>query len=371
MKIKKEEITIVNSVPKKRGRPTKVKTLDDAQNETIPKKSKKASETKEKKLTGMEALQTKMMSLSSNSTVPMNILSLSKKDILEIFSKQLPTREEALRLVKLYYQIQSIRIISSAQVRAAEKASESSYLLSFFKYEYETIEAQIVKVLDAYTDQVPIAWCLKQITGIGPVISAGLVSGFDIRRAYTAGSFWRYCGLDPTVPVRKKGEKLKYNKDLKTLVIFKLGESFVYQQNNPNDIYGHIFAEWKEEYTQRNARGEYVNRAAVLLKEKVYDKTKPAYIAYSEGKLPDGQIHNMARRKPLMLLISHMFDLEYQLHWHKPSPVPYVIAYKDHVHQIENPLIKIWVERFGPIPMDGVEQEMFGKYDYTPTFSMD
>jgi len=330
---------------------------------------------KEKKPTEKEILCAKAASLiktagniTTDSGVPVtldNLLSLSKKDILNIFASRSPSREEANRLVKLYYQMQRVRIISASQVRAAEKAEESSYLVTFFGSEYGIIEDQIKKVLDVYTDHTPIGWVLKQICGIGPVISAGLVSGFDITKAKSAGGFWRYCGLDPTVK-KVAGEKLKYNEDMKVLVVFKLGESFVKVKNNPNAIYSRIYDEWYAEYSRRNAAGEYVNVCNTELATKNFrDKdNNVTYQAYLKGIYPDSRIYNMAKRKPLMIFISHLFDLEFMLHYHKKSPVPYVIEYLNHVHTIENPLVKIWEDRFGPIPMDGIEQDGFGDYNW-------
>ena len=53
--------------------------------------------------------------------------------------------------------------------------------------------------MKAYVEKQPIGQWLLSVTGIGEVISAGLIANLDIRKAKTAGAFWRFCGLDPTV----------------------------------------------------------------------------------------------------------------------------------------------------------------------------
>lgn len=326
-----------------------------------PKKATKALPDEKEKLTSIEKFQAKAKMLVNNDSPAMSmdtILSLSKKDMLNIFAKQLPNKEEAALLVKLYYQVQKTRLQTGGQIKACDMNEESSYLLTFFNAEYESIEKQIKLVLDAYTDADSIGWTLKQACGIGPVISAGLISGFDVTKSHTAGGFWKYCGLDPTLPKKAAGVKLQYNQSMKVLVVYKLGESFVKVANNKNDIYGKIYQEWKQEYANRNEAGIFAEKAKAELDTKAFKNKdeNTTYLAYINGKYPDLRIYNMARRKPLMIFISHMFDLMFQVHYHKKSPVPYAMAYLDHVHMIENPLIGIYESKFGKIPMDEIEQ---------------
>lgn len=282
-----------------------------------------------------------------------SILSLKPKNIKVVIDKETLSISEIQYLVSLYYQIQHYRITTNAQKQASIKEGASHTLIEFFNNEFKDIETQIKNTLNQYTDTDPVAWTLKQVVGIGPVIAAGLVANLDITRpdVKTAGSYWRYCGVDPSVNKAKKGEKRKYNADMKVLTAFKLGESFCKVQNKETAFYGKIFKEWKEEYVRRNEAGELACNAKRQLEEKNYSKTTDAYKAYIQGKLPPAHIHAMARRKPVMLLLSHMFDLQYMLHHHKKSPIPYIIAVGDHVHEIENPLIEIYESKYGKIKL--------------------
>jgi transposase len=68
----------------------------------------------------------------------------------------------------------------------------------------KTVEREIRKALDLYSDEhVPGVWA-KSIIGIGPVIAAGLLAHIEIERAPTVGHIWAFAGLDPT---RKWGRK--------------------------------------------------------------------------------------------------------------------------------------------------------------------
>jgi hypothetical protein len=59
------------------------------------------------------------------------------------------------------------------------------------------LENQIKVILDAYTRNHPVGTWLQSITGIGPVISAGLLANIDITMAPTAGHIWSFAGIDP------------------------------------------------------------------------------------------------------------------------------------------------------------------------------
>ena len=279
------------------------------------------------------------------------VAKLTKKDIVAMLEKHMPTNREVRYLVDLYYSLQKYRISTSNQERAANKNNEKSESISFFKNEFFGIEKQIKNLLDVYTSFDPVGNTLKQIRGVGPVIAAGLISNLDIKCAKHAGSYWRFCGIDPTVPGPTKGEKLHYNKKLKTLVAFKLGESFVKVQNRPDDIYGKHYKIWKEEYKRRNENGEYAETARNILASKNFKKDTEARKAYESGKLPDGHIHAMARRKPCMYFISHLFDLQYMLEYNKAPDAPWVIMYggENHTKIMENPLITTYEDLYGPI----------------------
>ena len=107
-------------------------------------------------------------------------------------------KQEARYLTDLYYSLQSFRILTNNQIRAIKQSDtdEPHETIAFFAKNFETLENDIKKVLDVYTDNDPVGqWC-KSITGIGAVISAGLIANLDVEKKPTAGHFWSYCGLN-------------------------------------------------------------------------------------------------------------------------------------------------------------------------------
>ncbi|MGF1957813.1 hypothetical protein ACQUFE_18275, partial [Enterococcus casseliflavus] len=80
-----------------------------------------------------------------------------------------------------------------------------------------------------------------------------------------------------------------WNADLKCLVVFKAGESFVKTCNHAESYYGKLYKKQKEEYIRRNEAGQY--REEALKKALKVGKTTDAYKAYSQGMFPPAHIH--------------------------------------------------------------------------------
>lgn len=251
------------------------------------------------------------------------------------------TRLEARYLVDLYYQLQDARIRSFGQIRAIDQQSDtgkSHETLSFFSDQIETLEKQMKRALGAYASaSLPGRWA-QSICGIGDVISAGLIAHIDIEKAPHAGHLWSYAGIaNPTVDVWEKGQKRPWNASFKTLVTYKMGESFVKVQNNDKDIYGKIFIARKMLYVEKNEKGEFTERAMRILAEKKFNKSTDAYKAYSAGKLPKAHIHAMARRFAVKIFLSHLHEVMYEVrHGIKPAK-PYIIDIGGHADYIPVP----------------------------------
>lgn len=303
-------------------------------------------------------------------------------------------RDEARYLTDLYYQIQDFRIATKNQIRSIVKSdtAEPHETLSFFADQFEALEKDIKKVLRVYVESQPVGEWLLSITGIGEVISAGLIANLEIRKAQTAGAFWRFCGLDPTVewlgtakaeklveevcgdkkkfdfedlaklsvatawnyqtilahfdqtkddPVKitranivKYFARIPYNKRMRTLA-YKIGESFVKVQNNPKDVYGKLFAQRKAYENAKNENLEY--KAQADIKAQKVGKGTEAYKWYSKGMLPPAHIHARARRWVVKLFLSHLFDKWYRLEFNEAPPKPFAISQLGHAHMIEIP----------------------------------
>ena len=239
-------------------------------------------------------------------------------------------------LVDAYYREQKERITADAIVRQAKEAGEPVEAVEFIAEQHRRNENSIKSMLDTYTSASKLgAWC-KSICGIGPVITAGLMAHIDIKKCATAGAIQRFAGLDPTL-TWGKGEKRPWNAKLKTLVTFKLGESFVKVQNRDKDVYGHLFAEHKAMLQAKNEAGEFAETAKAILESKKLGKDTEAYKHYSQGKLPPAHIHARARRYAVKIFLSHFFEVAYEIEYGKRPPEPYAIAILCHAHKIEVP----------------------------------
>lgn len=109
------------------------------------------------------------------------------------------TRDEVRTLVDYYYMIQENRKAANNQISQLEKSGEPHALLKYVHKQADVLENQIKNAMSLWTDEHVVSKVIKdEVFGIGPVISAGLVAFFDIRKAPTAGAFWRYAGLDPS-----------------------------------------------------------------------------------------------------------------------------------------------------------------------------
>jgi hypothetical protein len=245
------------------------------------------------------------------------------------------TATEARYLVDSYYGMQEGRIRANNQIRALTQSGEPHESIAWLSTESRVLEESVKRTLDAYSANHPVGKRMRTVTGVGPVISAGLLAHIDITRAPTAGAIWRYAGLDPTSEW-KKGQKRPHNASLKTLC-WKLGESFVKVCNNKDAVYGKIYQERKEAEIVQNEAGAFADQAAAKLEKFNIGKTTDAYKAYSVGKLPPAHIHARAKRVAVKMFLSHLHEVWYEIEFGKKAPVPYVFEFadKEHVHKIE------------------------------------
>src|SRR5581483_4842453 len=107
--------------------------------------------------------------------------------------------DEARYLVDTYYSLQEYRIAAASQIRALREADHPHVVLSWLYEQMQTLEDQTKRALAKWAEsRTDTRWAMS-ITGIGPVIAAGLAAHIDIEKAPTAGHIWRFAGLDPTL----------------------------------------------------------------------------------------------------------------------------------------------------------------------------
>lgn len=305
-----------------------------------------------------------MSTISEPTHVSLEAVSRLKRDIAFAVSEL--SIGEIRFLVDAYYTIQGYRIQAKNQVAALDKSGEPNAVLHWLFDQHETMEGQVKRALDKWTDTHPVGrWC-KSITGVGPVLTAGLLAHIDIAKAPTAGHIWRFAGLDPTSKW-EKGQKRPWNATLKTIVAFKLGECFVKVQNNKSDFYGRLFAERKRIEWEHNLKGDLREQAAAALAVKRFGADTEAKRWYSgqidpevvrvfmaEGEplfkipgavdeedgvpmLPPAHIHARARRWTVKLFLAHLQQVWWFLEFGEPAARPYVIEHMGHVDMIEPP----------------------------------
>jgi hypothetical protein len=243
--------------------------------------------------------------------------------------------KEARYLVDYYYLQQENRKRTGNQIRALGESSEPSDLIGWLDTQTTSLEHQIRNALGLYSQGHPVGRWAESITGIGPVISAGLLAHIDIKQAPTVGHIWRFAGLDPTQSW-DKGEKRPWNAKLKVLC-WKAGESFVKVSNKPEDVYGKVYAARKELETERNDAGAFAEQAAAKLEKHRIGKDTEAYKAYSTGKLPPAHIHARAKRYAVKLFLSSLHEVAYYVEYGKLPPRPYILSEPKHTHWFQAP----------------------------------
>jgi hypothetical protein len=241
--------------------------------------------------------------------------------------------QEARYLVDYYYISQEDRKRAHNQERAMIETVEPCAVIGWLADQSTRLENQIKRALDSYAKSHVMGEWMYSITGIGPVISAGLLAHIDITKAPTVGHIWRYAGLDPTSKW-EKGCKRPWNAKLKTLC-WKIGQSFMKLSNNENCFYGKIYKERKALEIANNEAGKYTEQAKAGA-ERV-GKTTEAYKHYMAGKLPPAQIDARARRYAVKLFLAHLHSVWYEKHFGTPAPKPYPIAILGHIHEIKPP----------------------------------
>jgi len=150
--------------------------------------------------------------------------------------------------------VQRSRIQWSNRVNAVHRGDDTVsegelWFLQSWAGRYLEIETQLNKDIKQIVSHEPIYPALSNISGVGPLLAARIISMVDIGRAATPSALWKYAGFGVTDgrsdrPV--KGEKLGYNKRLKT-TMFLVGKSLLQY----NQEYRVLYDESREMYAER------------------------------------------------------------------------------------------------------------------------
>ena len=241
-------------------------------------------------------------------------------------------RDEARFLVDAYYQMQRDRIRANNQYKALEKSGEPNAILGWLHGQSGTLEGQVKRALGKYAEAHETGRWSLSISGIGPVLAAGLLAHIDIERAPTVGHIWSFGGLNPEQKWGK-GEKRPHNAALKTL-LWKIGESFVKVNSNEKDVYGKVYLKRKAYEAELNLAGAYAEQAAAVLKAR---PTHAQKATYAEGRLPDGHLHARAKRYAVKLFLSAWHEAAFFSRFKTLPPKPYILTKEGHIHYIAPP----------------------------------
>ena len=223
----------------------------------------------------------------------------------------------ARNIVDAYYTLQENRMAFAAQARELEKQESPHELVAFMAHNLHLMEKALKFPLERFAEaSVAGEWALSMY-GIGPVLAAGLSAHVDITKAPTAGSVWRYAGLDPTMKW-EKGQKRPFNAEFKTLC-WKIGQSFMKFSGKEQCFYGQLYKQDKARRIAKNEAGEYADRAAQILATKNFKENHTKKVLQS-GKLPDAQIDAQARRFAVKIFLSHYHAVAFQAHHGEPAP---------------------------------------------------
>ncbi|MFX0133816.1 MAG: transposase [Candidatus Hodarchaeota archaeon] len=157
------------------------------------------------------------------------------------------TKDYLKLAVNMFYDLQRIRIQTGGRILAKDNPQGidlNQEDLEYFETIFERLkseEKQLLKKIQKYVEATHI-WkeFLKDIKGVGPTMAAVLLSEFDINKAETVSNMWSYAGLnvvDGKAPKPIKGEKLKYNKWLRSKLLGVLGTSFLKTNSSYRDYY--------------------------------------------------------------------------------------------------------------------------------------
>jgi hypothetical protein len=246
-------------------------------------------------------------------------------------------KEDVKYIIDLYYLAQRMRMSANNKIKAAARTAKKrgeevwpTNLTEWFMKQAATLEQQILRVLNAWTDTDEVSAWAKGINGVGPIYAAMLAAEVDIARCQTVGVLWRYCGLCPT-DRKVKGEKLHWNAQLKQ-VVYLLGQSFVRAQGR--SLYREVYDQRKLYESEKNANKDYAEQAANELKRKRFGDDTAAKKWYQKGMLPPLHIHNRAARYAAKLFLSHYHEVAYRIHFGEEPPAPYAISILGHADLI-------------------------------------
>lgn len=198
-------------------------------------------------------------------------------------------------VVRQFYAVQDMRKAMSNRIQAYHRLGYYAQHAGEVFDKMTELESYIGNVASEMVKNEPIynAW-LKHVKGIGPILSAALISRIgSIERFEFISSLWAYAGLhvvDGKAPKRAKGQKANWDPELKMLAAFKVPSQFV---KVPTSFGRKLYDQYKSFYDQ-----VHDGRCPVWSHpDAKVNKAGTKATVNSKGCSRKGHVHNMSTRK--------------------------------------------------------------------------
>ena len=175
---------------------------------------------------------------------------------------------------------------------------------------FKRLEKEATTVVIGMLKQEPVyTRYLEQIKGIGPLVSAVLISEIgSVERFETISALWAYSGFavfDGQVQKRTKGQTANWNAKIRSCCLGVMVPNFVRLKAHA-DCFGRV----------------------------LYDRYKAFYTGRDGGKLSKGHIDNRAKRKVAKIFLSSLWTAWRMLD-NLPVSEPWIARDEQHTHMIK------------------------------------
>ncbi len=191
------------------------------------------------------------------------------------------------------------------------------------------LDLKLTEAIGKY--RVWIEW-LSRLQAMGKHTAALIIGGFEsafkegegVEHFQTASQMCSFAGLGKPGQRIKKGEKLPYNKQLKSVLLGRWGSNFLKQPPEKSKYRRMYDAEkWKYQQSFRQEGIRIVPSSKLPKDNHTGKKYEP------EGVISEGHIHRMALHNTVQMFVRHLFEK-----WREaeklPSCLPYVFEVLGH-----------------------------------------
>jgi len=153
--------------------------------------------------------------------------------------------------VETVYDVQKLRVAVQLRVKNPKSWSPA---LEELQHRLESDEKLLGKrIAERVKHHHLWSLFLKHVKGIGPIMAAGLLSFFDIRKADHVSSFWRYAGLAPHQTRRSRGQKTDYNPKVKSFMLGRVGRQLMMARGEYHKLYDQFRAREESKHPKLSA----------------------------------------------------------------------------------------------------------------------